>query len=78
MLRSTAQGELQGFLMAAEAFRHFSAQEPGLADYSRQTVAELPLFLVFNRRHKALIPLLDKAVAELLSNGYIDQQLNKP
>jgi hypothetical protein len=75
MLSLTKSGRLQGFMMAAEAFNHFRAQDPELIRYGQANVAQVPLYLVVNKRHSRLVPKLDQAIKELLGNGYINQQL---
>ena len=77
MFELTRAGRIQGFMMAAEAFHHFRAQNEELTRFQMLTVTEVPLYLVVNRRHKALVPRLDREVAALLANGYIEQQLNQ-
>jgi hypothetical protein len=75
MAEMTHSGRLQGFLMAGEAFVLLRPRYDFLADYASRAVAELPLYLVLNRRNADRVPALDQAIQTLRGRGEIDREL---
>jgi hypothetical protein len=72
LLESAEHHRINGMILPAESFRHFSPAYPMLNEYQSRSISALPILLLVDRRFDDLVPRIDRALAEVKGTGLID------